>query len=310
MALWSSSINLHNNRPLWGVWLMAVGVFGFAMIDASAKYLLASGLISTQIVFARYLGHFIISLFLFGPQYGPRMISTKHFPLHFLRSISLMLSTLFNFKALGSLPLTLTTSIMFSAPLLIALLSSLFLGERLTARQCVMMALGFLGILITTQPYHAHFETALCYSFLALFFAACYFLLTRVLAQTDSNATCQFYGSGIALLCLIPFVGAWHWSVSLEVTTVLILIGCFGAFGHSMVTLAHAHCEASRLAPMIYTQFIYASLFSWLLFNMLPNTFSLVGTGMIIISTLAFFRHHSRRADKEADVHHEAVGRS
>lgn len=77
-----------------------------------------------------------------------------------------------------------------------------------------------------------------------------------------------------------------------------------------MVTLAHAHCEASTLAPLIYTQFIYASLYSWLLFNMLPNTFSLLGTGMIIISILAFFRHHSNEADKEADVHHAAVGRS
>ena len=102
-----------DRRPL-GLALMAAAVLCFTCIDASAKWLILSGLPALQVVFARYAGHFALSLVAFVPTEGAGAFRSRRPWLQLLRSAFLLASTVLNFMALTYLPITLTTTIMFA----------------------------------------------------------------------------------------------------------------------------------------------------------------------------------------------------
>ena len=59
------------------------------------------------------------------------------------------------------------------------------------------------------------------------------------------------------------------------------LIGVFGWSGHQLLTAAHRFAPASMLAPFVYTQLIYMTLSSWLVFAQPPTVWVLAGAPVI-----------------------------
>ncbi len=102
--------------------------------------------------------------------------SSPHLKLVLLRGALLMGSTVFNFFAVRWLPLTLTSTILFSAPIFICLLSWPLLGERVGIYRWSAIMLGFAGVAIAVRPFDEAFHWAVFLSlsgaflFLALFY--------------------------------------------------------------------------------------------------------------------------------------------
>ena len=61
-------------------------------------------------------------------------------------------------------------------------------------------------------------------------------------------------------------------------------MGMTGGVGHFLYTAAYRHSPASLLAPMNYLQLIWAGVLGWLVFNHVPDTLSIVGMCIIIMS--------------------------
>lgn len=273
---------------------MALAVLFFTAIDTSAKWLMLAGLAPLQVVFIRYAGHFVISLAVYLPQGGAghfRSIAPRR---QLLRALLLLGSTALNFNALKYLPLTLTTTIAFAAPMVVTLLAIPILNEKVGLHRILAVGAGFVGVLVTVQPWDAAFHPAVFLSLGALACASGYFILTRMLAGVDSNATAQLWASGVATLCLAPF-GWMHWTAPGDAATlaVMLAIGAFGAFGHIAATLAHRLADASILAPVIYIQIVLAALASIAVFDMWPTFWTLGGGGIIIASGL-YIWHRER----------------
>ncbi len=271
------------DRTAAGVLLMALAVIGFTCIDSSAKWLILAGLPALQVVFARYAGHFLFAVAL----YGIRDPSTfrSHAPFRqFMRSLFLLASTVFNFSALQFLPITVTTTIMFAGPIVVTLLAIPILGETVGLRRILAVCTGFFGVLVVMQPWGAEFQPAMFLSLGALTCAALYFLMTRLLAGVEANATQQLWSSGIAAITLLPFVvQGWIWPQGSD-WIAFVLIGAFGAGGHIATTTAHRWADASILAPVVYIQIFLAAFAGWLLFDTLPTIWTLAG-GLIIIAS-------------------------
>ncbi len=259
--------------------------FCFTLIDTFAKLLVAS-LPALQVVFIRYAGHFAFSLAVFLPTEGTNLFRS-HTPLLQVGRAALLLSgTTFNFIALETLPLTITTAIFFAAPVLVCLLSIPMLGEKVGIRRLLAVLTGFVGVLIIVQPGGTAFHPAMFYSLAALLSASLYFILTRLVAGRDNNPTGQIYTSGLPTLCLLPFVlSGWVWPTGWEWGPTL-LIGIFGGLGHSLLTVAHRYGEASVLAPIVYVQILYATAISWLVFAHVPGEETILGTAVIVASGL------------------------
>jgi drug/metabolite transporter (DMT)-like permease len=271
------------DRPKAGILLMCAAVLCFTSIDSSAKWLILSGFPAMQVVFARYAGHFLGSLMIFLPKEGLSAFRSSNPRLQFLRSLLLLGSTAFNFMALAYLPITLTTTIFFTAPIFVSLLSIPLLGEKVGLRRLTAVTVGFLGVLIVIQPWGAEFHPAIFLSLGAMTCASLYFILTRHLAGSENNSTSQLWSSGLAAMIFLPIaVSDWVMPENIVSYVVLILIGFFGGLGHSLATVAHRLANASILAPIVYLQMLFATIASIILFNTLPTIWTFVGATVII----------------------------
>lgn len=268
-----------------GVLLMALAVVFFTCIDSSAKWLIIAGLPALQVVFARYTGHFLVALLIYGLR-DPGAFRSNAPWRQLLRSLFLLGSTILNFTALQYLPITVTTTIMFAGPVVVTLLAIPILGETVGLRRILAVCSGFLGVIVVMQPWGAEFHPAMFLCLAALTCASLYFLMTRLLAGVEANATQQLWSSGIAAAALLPFVlSGWTWPAGGDWIP-FVLIGVFGAVGHIAVTTAHRWADASILAPVIYIQIFLAAFAGWLLFDTLPTVWTLGGGAIIIASGL------------------------
>ena len=274
---------------------MALGVTFFTMIDSSAKWLILAGLPALQVVFCRYAGHFLIAMALFLPREGLGAFRSASPGKQALRSGVLLGSTVLNFTALTYLPITVTTTISFAGPIVVTLLSIPLLGEVVGIRRILAVCTGFLGVLVVMQPWGAEFHPAMLLSIGALICAALYFVLTRMLAGVETNATHQLWSSGIATLALAPVaLSQWHWPQDGLTLAVMCVIGVFGATGHIVATHAHRLAEASILAPVIYLQILLAAIAGVLLFDTWPTRWTLLGGAIIVGSGLYIWARERR----------------
>ena len=291
-----SGVEAREERTIAGLALMAAAVACFTCIDASAKWLMLAGLPALQVVFARYAGHFLLSLVVFLPTEGLAAFGSRRPLLQLLRSMLLFASTALNFAALNFLPITLTTTIMFAGPIVVSILSIPILGERIGVRRMSAVAVGFVGVVIAVQPWGAGFHPAIFLSIGGLMCASLYFVLTRLLAGIESNATSQVWTSGLATACLAPVaLSGWTWPETAAGWAVLGAIGTFGGVGHSMLTIAHRFADASILAPVVYLQLIFATAAGIVLFDTPPTVWTLMGALVIIGSGVYIWRRERRR---------------
>lgn len=266
---------------------MFFAVVFFTCIDTSAKWLSLAGLPVMQIVFARYFGHFVYALAIYLPQEGLDAFRSRAPVRQILRSVFLFGGTICNFIALQSLPITVTTTIMFAGPIVVTLLAIPMLGERVGLRRLLAVFTGFLGVLVVIQPWGVAFDPAMLWSLAALVIASLYFVMTRMLAGVETNATQQVWSAGLASVVLAPFAwSVWTPPETGMVWVILFAIGAFGASGHILATTAHRWADASILAPMMYSQIFLAAFASILVFATWPTVWTLGGGSIIIASGL------------------------
>ena len=283
------------DRVFAAVLLMLLTFLIFSSMDTIAKILVTSNIPPLQVVFARYLSHFAIVLLVYFPRNGRRVFHSRTPKIQTLRAIALLSSTIFNFSALAYLPLTVTTAIFFASPLAVCLLSIPILNEQVGIRRISAVFVGFIGVVVITQAWNANFHWAMFMSLAAFLSASTYFVLTRKIAGIDNNPVTQIYASGFASVALAP-VAFWVWTspASPLEWVLLFVIGILGAIGHSLLTLAHRFAQASTLAPLVYVQIIYITIFSWVFFNTAPDFWTIIGTGIIVASGLYIWLRESR----------------
>lgn len=265
--------------------ILAVAFFMFASMDTIAKVLAGSGLPSFQVSFVRFLSHAVAVLVFFLPQHGLTIFKSAAPKMQILRALALLGSTIFNFAAVGYLPLTVTISIFFASPLLVCLLSIPILGEKVGIRRLASIGVGFIGVLVITQVWNNNFQWAMLLSLAAMSCASFYFVMTRKLAGIDNSAVSQVYASLLPTIAVAPLgISVWISPEFWWQWVLLFLIGILGFVGHFLLTIAYRYAEASRIAPVVYTQIIYVIILSWAIFGALPTTNTAIGTSIIVAS--------------------------
>lgn len=270
-----------------GYTLMLGAFLCFSIMDTTAKWLIGLAVPAMQIAWLRYVGHLSWALAIYLPKHGIGIVRSRKPRVQMLRATLLLVSTSLNFMALQHLPLTITIAIFFVAPLMVCLLSIPVLGEKVGIKRLSAVLVGFLGILVIVEPWSESFNPYVFLSIAAMLGASGYFVLSRIVAGVDTNATTQVYVAGMATIMLAPFaLHGWVWPESAGTWIPIILIGSMGMLGHSMVTNAHRFAQASVLAPTIYSQAVFIAILSWLIFSQPPDLRTVVGTVLIVGSGL------------------------
>lgn len=258
----------------------------FAVLDTSAKWLVQTVPV-LQVVWLRFVFHTLLTTAIFMPSMGVALFKIHNPQLQLLRGVMLALMTGLNFFALQYLQLAETGAVQFSVPILIALISALWLHERLDAKKWMAICMGFVGVLVIIRPGSHGFHPAILLSILNALLYAAFNLMTRRLAGSDHPVSTQLASAMVPSVVLAPFaIGYWQTPDSWQVWCVLVLAGLTGGLGHTASALAHRYATAAVLGPFLYQQIIYMSLGGWLVFGQIPDAAVVLGAGIVVLSGL------------------------
>lgn len=279
---------------LYGVALICLAVAFFACLDTTAKYL-AQTLPPLQVVWLRYVTHFLIVLMIWNPIGRPALYRTKRLWLQIIRAALMFGATAFNFVALKYLQLAEANAIFFAAPLLVAAFAGPLLGEWAGPRRWAAILAGFLGVVVVLRPGLGGLHPAFGLSVLGMASYAFYSITTRMLAATDSPQSMLIFSAlfpVIALTPIVPFI--WQSPEALHLWLLMPLLGAFGAAGHWCLILAHGQTPAPVLAPFTYTQILWMIVLGFLVFGDRPTATTLIGAGIVIASGLYLLARERR----------------
>lgn len=275
----------------------------FAFLDTSAKYLVLSGMSPQFVSWMRFAEHVVLALMLLRAWQNPDVFRFKSLPRQMLRGIFLFGSTFFNFLALKTLQLAETTSIFFFAPMLITALAGPLLGEWAGWRRWLAIGAGFIGVLVITRPGFASFELGHVYALCATVSYCLYVLMTRHMGATETPESLIFYSALAPVLLMAPAVpytasvppDAFHWLI-------LLSLGFYGGLGHWLLIKAYRMASTTALAPYPYLQMVWMILLGYLVFDQLPDRWTLVGAAIIVASGLYIVHreHRLRLASRSA----------
>jgi len=249
-----------------GIILMLLANLLFSFVDTSTKWLIGAGLVAVQLAFMRYAVQFALTIVEQGWRFKSRYsLSWRLRGVVSLRAFCLVSATLVNFIAIGHLPLSITSAILFLAPVFVCLFAGPMLGEDISTRHWIGVAFGFLGVLVILWPFGKPISW---YAVLMI-----------------------YHTGGLGTLVLLP-VALFVWvSPSTWLAWVLMLaIGGFAWAGHQALINAHDYAAASTLAPIGYSFVIYLTLAGWLIFDEIPTVNVAVGALMIFGAAMFAWR--------------------
>lgn len=274
-----------STHPFQGIVLFAVALLLFACMDTTTKYLAASYNVPL-VVAIRYITHCLLMLIFLAPSQGKKLFKTQRTGLVLVRAASLATASLFMSLALQRMPVAETTAIVFLGPMLVVILAVPFLGERISKTGWVSAIIGFIGVLLIARPGSRLDLTGTLFACCAVCALVLYQLLSRALAHTEETIPLLFYTALIGAIVygsLLPW--SWHGPApSLTQILLFLSMGVSGGLGHYLYTAAYRHASASLLAPINYLQLLWAGLLGWLVFSHVPDTLSIIGMAIIIVS--------------------------
>jgi drug/metabolite transporter (DMT)-like permease len=284
---------------LKAITLMVIAVVFFSALDTAAKYLVTrEGLSVAQVVWSRFIGQFLLLLILvpaFGIMSAKALFTTNRFGLQMVRSVLMVGTTAFNFLALQYLRLDQTITIVFLAPLMVALLAGPLLGEWVGRRRLIAIFVGFVGVVIAVRPGFGDVHPAVLYAFAAMFVYALFMLLTRHMAHVDPPLVTLFYSMFVGTFAGAPFAFA-GWQTPPDVLSLVLLsvLGVLGGTGHWLFIHAYRLAPASAIAPFLYMQILSMVAFGFAVFGDLPDIWTLAGASLIVASGV-YLVHRERR---------------
>jgi S-adenosylmethionine uptake transporter len=184
-------------------------------------------------------------------------------------------------------PLADAVAVTFIAPLLVTIMGALLLGEYVGIHRWTAVIVGFVGTLVIIRPGFDSFHPAL----ILPLSAACLFagrqVISRFLSGNDKTETTVAYTAIASTLILslpIPFV----WITPQTSTEILLIISMasMAAIAELLVIKALEVALAVVVSPMQYTIIIWSSFYGFMVFDQLPDRYTVGGTAIIILSGL------------------------
>jgi drug/metabolite transporter (DMT)-like permease len=280
---------------------MTLGVFSFAIVDASTRLLRVDYDYGTwQIMLLTRVPPLLVALYLAAQATGNPFALKTRFPLtHLGRGICVMLTTATFFAALKFLPLADCIVIAFAAPIFVTALSGPLLREKVGWRRWSAVGIGFLGVLLAVKPGSAIGLGTILVLVSALTYALT-LLSLRPLSGKESTHNILFYSTAFTLLsAVVPGILEWK-PVGFAAGGLMVLQGLASASGQLCMVKAFRTGEASMLAPIEFTALVWAVLFGYVFWGNLPGIEVLVGAALIIGANLYIAQREARLANRPA----------
>ena len=259
------------------------------VMDALAKHLSLS-MDVFQITWARYFFTVVFTLSLMVFFYRETLVWSKRPKLQLIRGFILAFSTLCFFYSISVISLPKALTLAFVAPITCTALSPIFLNEKVGIRRWSAVLVGFLGTLIVIRPGFIDVNLAtlaalacgICYGF--------YLVITRKLSTSDNSLLTLLFTGVVGLAIISLFVPSVWVNPTLNEWIMMAIIGLIASVAHLFIILSLKYADASKLAPLGYTEIITNIIISYYFFHELPDNWTYLGLFVIVLSGLYISR--------------------
>ena len=265
-----------------------MSVCAFSIMDIIVKWSEAYPL--GQVLFFR--GFFgVILYFIIMPRDRIKdFYLTKRPGLHFLRCMSGLIALVAIFIALRNLPLATVVSISFAAPIFTTIFSIFLLSEKVGMFRWIAVLVGFIGIIIITEPGFSSFNIYFIYPVIFCLGLSYVAIAIRQLSTTEPVWLISLYFSiAITLASLVTLPYGWV-IPNFGDLILLMLIGVFGGVANLWLGQSYKLAEVSLVSPLKYLALVFAIAFGYFIWGEIPSFKTLLGAALVIISSIIIFR--------------------
>ena len=282
---------------------MFLSICAFSIMDLIVKW--SEDYPVGQVLFFRGFFGIIPILFLIPRERYFDFYKTDRAFLHFKRCASGLIAIVAIFIALRNLPLATVVSITFAAPIFTTIMSIFFLSEKVGLFRWLAVLVGFIGILIISEPGLNSFNFYYIYPIIFCLGLSYVAIAIRQLSSTEPVWLIGLYFSfSIMILSFFTLYQGWIMP-NLKDLFLLSMVGILGGLANLWLTQSYKFSEVSLVTPLKYLALIFAIFFGYIFWDEIPTTKTLVGAMLVILSSVIIFRREIYHKKQVSIARHE-----
>ena len=271
-----------------GFFYMFISVCAFSLMDVIVKW--SDNYPVGQVLFFRGFCGIIPILFLIPKDRYLDFYKTTRPFLHFKRCLAGLIALVSIFIALRNLPLATVVSITFAAPIFTTIFSIFLLNEKVGLYRWMAVLVGFVGIIIISEPGFSSLNLYYIYPIIFCLGLSYVAIAIRKLSSTEPVWLISFFFSfSIMLLSFLSFYQNWILPSLIDLF-LLSLIGILGGLANLWLSQSYKLSEVSLVTPLKYLALVFAIIFGFFIWDEVPTFKTLLGAGLVILSSFIIFR--------------------
>ena len=279
--------------------LLALAAFGiFSTHDVFIKTLGAT-YSPVQIVFFSVLLAFPLASVMLMRDAKPGTLLPVHPGWMIARSCAVVVSAFCAFYAFANLPLTQTYAILFATPLLITVLSIPMLGETVRLPRWMAVIVGLCGVMVVLRPGSTDLTLGHAAAIIAAVTGSFASIVVRKISAEERTVVMLLYPMMANFLVMGIALYFVYEPMPIEHLGMLAVIAVLAWIAGRFIIAAYQTGEAAIVAPMQYSQILWATGYGLLFFDEVPDAFTAIGASIIIASGLFIVFRESRGGGSE-----------
>jgi drug/metabolite transporter (DMT)-like permease len=271
-----------------GIILMIIATVLFASASAASKWLVGIYPVG-EVLFLRSLSSFLACAVVMLPVTGLSVFATHRPRDHLLRGLSQSVSQAALLLAFSLMPLAGAVAINFSSPLFAAAVSIVWLKERAGFVRGTALVVGFLGVLIVTNPGANSLTLGALFALINAILYGSVTVAVRGMARTESANTLVIWQlSVLAFFHSFLLVFGWRWPSALD-AAMLFGTGFINAVGQWFWTKALHLAPAAAVTPFYYLMLVWAIVLGFVVWGDVPTVSLLIGSSIVVATGLFLF---------------------
>lgn len=280
-----------------GILLMVLAMFFISIMAVGTKWV-GSSYPVLQIVFIRNIFVLALVLCMVWRKGGINSLVVQNRKGVALRAVFQFGAAYFIATTIIFLPLADAESLFFAAPLIIAFLSPHILGESVGWRRKTAIFCGFFGVIVMLRPTPDLIQPLAFFGVAAAVFIALRDIWTRKLREGETANAIMFWSELGVLIGSFPLALYFWQPLTANDLAIMAFAGIFLGAAQFTMALAFLTAEAATVAPFRYTVIILTTLFGYLFFGDIPDTFVIVGVAIVVASGLYILHRESVRVSE------------
>lgn len=218
------------------------------------------------------------------------------------RTLAAVITGFGAFYAFSVLPLAQVYAILFASPLLITILAIPILGEKVKLRRWLAVLVGLCGVFVVLRPGAANFELGHIAAVVAAIGGAFASVIVRKIGREERTVVIMLYPMMANFIVMGALLFTVYKPMPVEHIGLIAVVALFAWIGGRFLIQGYNIGEAVIVAPMQYSQILWAALYGALFFAEFPDRWTIVGSGIIIASGLYIVLRESRNDTSETPV--------